>query len=307
MATPAATCTEATIPLFQNKENLCWFDSGNFALFHKQRPELDRFFADLKGPDTKPEIAAWKIVEKVYQHFSGKTIQDTPEKLGALMRNFRENSVLQQHFNSHVGRENYTLKSGKTFEKQSFRIRTVDAQNPNKFLYDKTPAKQQKIEFLPDAAIIIKTDTDNSKYIEKEEDSITYHIQVTDEEIRDNFDKVEKPSFSINTGNTNDVMDYIQGYMKKEIFNTLNQLTSAHTKQSYYTPENKNDIKVVDILLPQRISDTTHTFFIDTGYEKNKPIDSKIVLLLIFVDEEDVSADDIVVAVAIDSTFRILF
>jgi len=33
------------------------------------------------------------------------------------------------------------------------------------------------------------------------------------------------------------------------------------------------------------------------------PIDSKIVLLLIFVDEEDVSADDIVVAVAIDSTF----
>lgn len=246
---PQNTCTEATIPLLKNKEALCWFDSGNFALFHKKRPELDLFFESDKGKEE-----GWKFVKKAYDHFSGTTIIAEKVNLENLIQDFRNSTQLQEIFNSKVGENFYRVK--KTFTQKS----SLRQDNPNKDIQiDITFEENKQFEIIIDKA--------SSKYeVRRVIGDITYTVNLTETEFNDNFEKVTNGAFSLNSGDTNDVMDYIQGYIRSNIFNTLNKNTT-----SFLSDIQTNTIKVLDIVKESlQITETTYTIFVDTGYNKTE-------------------------------------
>jgi hypothetical protein len=245
---PDTLCKEATIPLLKNEEALCWFDSGNFALFHKRRPELDLFFESAKGKEE-----GWKIVKEVYDHFSGTKIINGEENLKGLIKRFRESVDLQNIFDSKVGGNSYKVK--KAFTKRSSIVQE-----------SRDEAAQSDIEFkLNDVFEIPKKQNSPPIYgVKRVIKDIDYTVELTEAELIANFEKITKGAFSLNSGDTNDVMDYIQGYIRSNIFNTLNKNTT-----SFLSDIQTNTIKVLDIVNESlQITENTYTIFVDTGYNK---------------------------------------
>ena len=184
-------CPELKVPLLTNVDLLCWFDSGNFALFHKKRPELEYFFNDILNDEEK--FKNWntnlnisfnqddiEILKNIYNHLNGSNIQ---ENFRNLVENFRQNQKFQDFFN----------------------------------------------KILPES---------------------------------------EKETFSISSGNLNDVTDYIDSFEKLLIFNTEEQLTNSSFILDFFP----NKIKIIDVLLDKKFSEqknkfttNTYTILIDTG------------------------------------------
>jgi hypothetical protein len=108
-------CLELQIPLLKNEDNLCWFDSGNFALFHKKRPELDTFFTEIKNDSKLQELNQkineiiqkeedktiftkddFTLLENIYNHFNGTKIQNLRELIDSFRNNINFDNFLKE-------------------------------------------------------------------------------------------------------------------------------------------------------------------------------------------------------------------
>lgn len=165
-------CTKLQIPLLKNSANLCWFDAGNFALFHKQRPELDAFFEKYKteeGLEELNKLFVYKknitfkkedieLLENIYNHFNGTNIK-TNGYLRSLINEFRNNPNFP----------NFLEK--KTVSNESFSIKQIIKESvktdPNSYKLEKKAFKREYRE---------KTNDENKKVEIKDFDQITFNF-----------------------------------------------------------------------------------------------------------------------------------
>lgn len=255
---PPSQCMEETIPLLRNENLLCWFDSGNFALFHKRRPELDAFFAVQANKEK-----GWDIIEEVYNHFSGTSKKTTGAELRALMERLRASPELRTFFNSGVGTTNYKVKT--EFTKRSSRKTKGGAEETD-------DAGQKDIKFEKEKTVTINKITDTeyeASVTEPGTDTWTYFILLNNTEIA-NFEKIVSKDFLIEGNGENDSTEYIHKFFNKDIFNTIAVTSSASNPNSFISTVESKKIKILDIVKETtfKIAENTHTIFVETGYNK---------------------------------------
>ena len=153
-------CTELQIPLLHNEEQLCWFDAGNFALFHKPRPEFDAFFEKYKTDEDlnklnkiilnkniifeKKDI---ELLENIYNHFNGRDTKSNGY-LRSLIKDFRENQTFINFLKAEKTSKKYILKNNFTLQSiyrtyysgpGGYKIYDTEIKNQIQFNFEKDP------------------------------------------------------------------------------------------------------------------------------------------------------------------------
>lgn len=270
----AEGCNEIKIPLLRNEIMLCWFDAGNFALFHKFRAELDRYFETTTDPG---ESSMKTILKQLYDHYTGiAKVKD----LRVLINTFIENATVQEIFKKEIITP-YTAKNN--FQRSPTQY-AKDSEGP----FSSISSSIQK-KFIKDNSYNLKKNGDMYEFKTERltqtgeptddlsEGSI-YLITFTKAEIDTLFNpptQQTKDNFDIKRQDGNDVDEYIDIFVNAlKIFDTA--LLRQHDdsliiSSSKYNPKNPFDYDIT-FLLDQKnfITHDTDTLLIDTGYTKGE-------------------------------------
>ncbi len=95
---PSKSCTEAEILLPPNDDATCWWISSNLALFHKERIELEKFFAKTNTLVPINEVvpdAVRVILLKAYKHY----LHEAEVSPSEIVED-RKNPAMAQYFNT---------------------------------------------------------------------------------------------------------------------------------------------------------------------------------------------------------------
>jgi hypothetical protein len=249
-----AVCKELTILLPGNKEALCWFDSVNFALFHKQRPELDEY---LKANPTG--IFSEKVKE-LYGHYSGNAIIETnaDNNIHTVQDAFRKNTELQTIFNKKVS-SSYTLNPDTLKVKASEMKYSVNLSNSKKTIFptDKEIelTKKHSVSNLDNQFRIVeknskrfftKNSTEKVKINGKEEErDIEYFIEITPDLLKNFTADPETTIFDLNAGTYQEPDEYLLTYCDKIFTTAYVKSGTTETKSSPNIPyvPNLQDIR----------------------------------------------------------------
>jgi hypothetical protein len=251
-------CTELKVNVLNNQEALCWFDSATFALFHKERPELETFFATYETPP-------FTLMKSLYEHFTNKT---PLTKLREKVDDFRTNEGIKDIFNLVTKSKFIVLKdiSGILIEESKppqseqtiytlEKTKEFDAYNTNNAEVQKT-IKLNETDFVIKFKLNISDLLTNGSIIEKEKGKVTFDIETTQGDDPGNF---------------------FNGVLKFSSFETVQK--NGKPENSYYA-KLANEISLFDLnLLNDEKSSfqNTYTLIINRQGEKNSIIPSNFL------------------------------
>ncbi len=225
-------CNEQKVTLLRNQENLCWFDSATFALFHKRRPELDNLFNDYQEPN-------FKIIESLYNHFSNKT---PLTNLRQTVEDFRKDPNMVTMFNIYSKSEFEVLETLSD-------IPIVELTPPNNEFNKFTLLQNRKFQAnkINNAEVQISENLEGQDYLIK----ITLDIQKLISENKIKETKQAKVEFDIGTDRGDDPGNFFNGLFKFPQFNTIQ--TQNGKTEDILIPLDYPNISLFDIIMLDNI------------------------------------------------------